>query len=106
MKSEVSFAYCTFPNEAIAEQICEMLVVEGHIACANMLGETKSIYKWNGHLQKEREVAAILKLASSKRKTLLERIRGVHPYSNPCVVFWTIDGGSPDFLKWICTASL
>lgn len=106
MKSNISFAYCTFPDAATAEKICEMLVLEGHIACANLLGETQSIFKWKGKLQKEREVAAILKLTSVKRKTLLERIRGVHPYSNPCVVFWSIDDGSPDFLKWIYSASL
>jgi periplasmic divalent cation tolerance protein len=106
MKSKVSFAYCTFPDLASAEKICEMLVREKLIACANILGESRSIYLWDGKLQKEREVAAILKLASSKRKTLSERIRGAHPYSNPCVVFWTIDGGLPDFLIWICTASL
>ena len=106
MKSKVVFGYCTFPDEATAERICEVLVAEGIIACANISAPMKSIYKWNNTLHKETEVAAILKTSALKQATLMERIRAIHPYANPCLVFLDIDGGLPDFLKWIYNQSL
>lgn len=106
MRSKFLSAYCTFPNEAIAEQICERLVAEGLIACANIHGPVKSIYKWNGRLNKEAEWIAVLKTTSLKRVALKERIRAIHPYTNPCLVFLTIEDGLPDFLKWIYAETL
>jgi periplasmic divalent cation tolerance protein len=106
MKSNLVFGYCTFPDEATAERICEILVAEGTVACANILGPTKSIYKWNGRLHKEQEWAAIFKMPEFKQATLMERIRATHPYTNPCLVFLKIDGGLPDFLNWIYNQSL
>lgn len=106
MRSKALSAYCTFPNEAIAEQICERLVAENLIACANIYGPVKSIYRWAGTLNKEQEYVAIFKTTEAKRGALKERIRGVHPYSNPCLVFWRIEDGLPDFLNWISTETL
>ena len=106
MKSKFVIGYCTFPNEAIAEQISEMLVSEGTIACANIYGPIRSIYRWGGRLQKEKEWVAILKTAETKKATLMERDRATHPYTNPCLVFAEISGGLPDFLKWIYTQTV
>jgi periplasmic divalent cation tolerance protein len=101
-----TFGYCTFPDEATAERICEMLVAEGVVACANIHGPIKSIYKWQGRIQREAEYVAILKTRSFKKGALMERIRATHPYANPCLVFLDLDGGLPGFLNWISTESL
>lgn len=106
MNSKVVLGYVTFPDEATAQRICETLVNEGTIACANITGPMQSIYKWNGQLMRENEWAAILKTSELKRAMLMERIRATHPYSNPCLVFLPIEGGLPDFLKWIYNHSL
>jgi periplasmic divalent cation tolerance protein len=107
MKSkDVLTAYCTFPNEATAEQICEALVLENLIACANIFGPVKSIYRWGGKLNKEQEWVAIIKTSALKQVALKERIRAIHPYTNPALVFWQIEDGLPDFLKWIYAETL
>jgi periplasmic divalent cation tolerance protein len=104
--AKVVLAYCTFPDEATAQRICEILVAEGTIACANILGPMQSIYKWDGKLNKEKEWGAILKTSALKQAMLKERIRATHPYSNPCLVFLKIEDGLPDFLNWIYNQSL
>lgn len=106
MKSEILVAYATFPNSEVAETICRELVVEGVIACANIFPPHKAIYSWGGQVQSESEVAAIMKLNSRKKKTLMERVRATHPYSVPALVFWPIDDGLPDFVKWVYGQSL
>ena len=106
MKSEIVLAYCTFPNEMIANEICERLVAEGTIACANIFPPMKSIYRWNGQMQKTEEWAAILKTSHFKRTALAERIRAIHPYALPALVFLNVDGGHPEFLNWVYGQSL
>ena len=57
-------------------------------------------------MHKEKEWVAILKTNALKQEAVKERIRAIHPYTNPCLVFLKIENGLPDFLKWIYTQSL
>ena len=106
LSSKVILAYCTFPDETTAENICTRLTAESTIACANILGPMTAIYKWQGQLAREKEWSAILKTSVLKRATLKERVRALHPYTNPCLIFLNIEDGLPDFLTWIYAQSL
>ena len=106
MNSEIILAYCTFPNEAAATDISERLVAEGTVACANVFPPMRSIYRWNNQLQKENEVAVIFKTSVLKQEALKERIRAIHPYAVPALVFLPVEGGNPDFLNWVYGQSL
>ncbi len=106
MKSEILFAYCTFPSGEVAESISQQLVAEGIIACANVFPPHKAIYSWKGVMQSESECAAIFKLNARKAKLLKGKIRDIHPYTNPALVFWRIEDGLEDFLKWVYAQSL
>lgn len=106
MKSEIVMAYCTFPSKEVAETICRRLVADGTIACANIMQPHTAIYEWKGQIQSDTEFAAIMKLNSRKRVALKEKIRATHPYSVPALVFWTVDDGLPEFVKWVYGQSL
>ena len=106
MNSNVVFAYVMFPNHQVAQSICESLVFEGVIACANIFPPITSVYKWNGSMVTEPEIPAVLKLAEFKKAALMERIRAEHPYQNPCLAFLPIADGLPDFLNWVYTQSV
>lgn len=99
---QVLFAYCTFPSKEVAEQICEQLVAERLVACANILGGHTAIYSWQGKITKESEVGVILKTTVRRKIALVERIRAKHPYSIPALTFWPVDDGVPEFLQWVC----
>lgn len=99
-------AYCTFPNKAVAEEISLLLVREGIVACANIFPPHTAIYSWQNQIQKDEECAALFKMNSRKRTALTERIRATHPYQTPALVFWTADGGAPEFLNWVYDQSL
>src|SRR5688572_5454718 len=105
MTSKVLLAYCTFPSQQVAEEICRRLVLEGTIACANILAPMTSIYQWKGDMCKTEEFVAILKTTNLKREALKERIRATHPYDTPCLIFLAVEDGLPDYLKWVYTQS-
>ena len=106
MKSEVVVAYCTFPDEATADRICEVLVAEGTIACANIFPPHRAIYRWKNQLMRESEVGAFLKTTVRKTTALKERIRAIHPYETPGLVFLKVEDGLPAYLQWVRTQSL
>ncbi|NJL25943.1 MAG: divalent-cation tolerance protein CutA [Calothrix sp. SM1_5_4] len=103
---KIVLAYCTFPDRETAARICEILVREGTIACANVTTPHLAIYAWQGQVHKEEESAAWLKTTTTKKAALKERIRAIHPYQNPCLIFLDICDGLPDFLKWVYVQSL
>jgi periplasmic divalent cation tolerance protein len=101
MTSKVVSAYCTFPNRKTAEKICRQLVADGTIACANIFAPHTAIYKWEGKIQKDQEVAVIMKLKSRNKPELKKAILKNHPYTVPALVFWKVDDGLTEFLRWI-----
>jgi periplasmic divalent cation tolerance protein len=105
-KADTVLAYVTFPNQKTAAEICEPLVRDHVIACANIYPEVSSMYRWKDELIKDKECVAVLKTAAFKTELLKERIRAVHPYENPCLVVFPISDGLPAFLNWVYSESL
>ncbi len=98
---EAFFVYLTAKDAAEAKSIARTVVAERLAACANLLGETRSIYWWNGELVEDGEVALILKTSGERKNELIDRVRELHSYDTPCVVCLPIADGNPDFLDWI-----
>ena len=96
-----SLLYVTCASEDEAAKIGSTLVEERLAACANVLGRTTSIFWWEGKVQKEHEMALILKTRSELVERATARIKSLHGYTVPCVVALPIAAGNPDFLAWI-----
>jgi periplasmic divalent cation tolerance protein len=96
-----TLVYATFPSLAEAERIGGELVGMRLAACVNILPGMRSIYRWQGAVQSDPEVAMIIKT----RQRLVPRVVGVvrvlHPYVNPALVALPGCGGSAEFLAWI-----
>jgi periplasmic divalent cation tolerance protein len=95
------FVYLTAANKTEAALIARTVVEERLAACANMLGDIKSIYWWEGKVCEGAEVALILKTSSNRKAELIDRIKQLHSYECPCITCLPINDGNPDFLKWI-----
>ena len=96
-----SLLYVTCASEDEAIKIGSTLVEERLVACANVLGRTTSMFWWEGKVQREHEVALILKTRSELVEQATQRIKALHGYTVPCVVALPIGAGNPDFLEWI-----
>jgi periplasmic divalent cation tolerance protein len=93
--------YITASSDEEARTIARALVEERLAACANILGQIRSIYWWEGELQEDAEVALIVKSTADLVPRLVDRVKALHSYDCPCVVALPIAAGNAGFLEWI-----
>jgi periplasmic divalent cation tolerance protein len=93
--------YAVFANSEEAQTISRTVVEERLAACANILGPTRSIYRWKGKIETADEVAAIFKTHHWRSDALMERITRLHSYDVPCVVTWPIEKIVGSYADWV-----
>ena len=93
--------YLTCANRDEAKTIARTLIDERLIACANILGKMTSVYRWEGTVVEDEEIAVLLKTRRDMAARATERVKELHSYDLPCVVGLPIQGGNPDFIGWL-----
>ena len=92
--------YVVFANAEEAERIGRTVVEERLAACINILGQCRSIYRWQGEVETAAEVPAILKTTAEAVDALVSRIAGLHSYEVPCIAVWPIDKLLLSYAEW------
>ncbi len=93
--------YVTFPDIETAETIGDALVESGLVACANLLPGMRSIYRWEGRIERADEIVGILKTQASRVDDVIAEVERRHPYDTPAIVVLPITKGSLPYLDWI-----
>lgn len=91
----------TAPNEDTAEKVAKALVEERLAACVNVLPGVRSIYRWQGRVEDERELLLVVKTATDRMTRLMQRVQEIHPYACPEVLALPVDAGTPAYLDWV-----
>jgi periplasmic divalent cation tolerance protein len=99
-ESEFVFVYSTFPDEAAARRVAQMLVGERLAACVNIYPPMTSVYEWQGKLETGPEVAAFIKTRRAHVEAVIAAARPLHPYTVPCFLVLAIEAGNADYLAW------
>ncbi len=86
---------------AEANRIAEALVGERLAACVNILGAVRSVYRWQGTVERADEIAMIAKTTEAVFERLAARVRALHSDDTPAVVAWPIVAGDAAYLDWI-----
>lgn len=94
-------AFCTCPNEAIAERIAAALVDEHLAACVNRIPGIVSTYRWQDEVHRDNEVLLLIKTRRERFEALRARIIELHPYELAEVIAVDIALGSKPYLDWI-----
>ncbi len=105
MASRALLALSTFPDVETARRISKQLVSENFAACANILPQIESIYRWKGKIETGSETLVFFKLSEDRQSAFQEKLRSLHPYELPEIIAFKIDNGLPDYLRWICENS-
>ena len=106
LKNKTKLFYITVGSETEADKIGTALVEEKLAACANILGASTAIYRWEGEINKEKEVVLIFKTTASLVQKSLKRVLELHSYKCPAVIVMDIDDGNKEFLNWIHESTL
>ena len=101
MAEKILLALSTFPDAERARRISKQLVTEKFAACANILPNLESIYRWEGKIETANETLVFFKLSEDRQIAFQEKLRSLHPYEVPEIVCFKIDGGLPDYLRWV-----
>ena len=101
MAEKVLLALSTFPDVEAARRISQQLIAEKFTACANILPGVESIYRWKEKIETGNETLVLFKLSEDRQLAFQERLRSLHPYEVPEIIFFSVASGFPDYLRWV-----
>ena len=93
--------YITAKDAGEAGKISEALVREKLAACANIIPEIKSIYRWKGKIERDNETVLIVKTKEDLVQRVIKRVKELHSYDVHCVNVVPITEGNQDYFEWI-----
>ena len=93
--------FCTCPDDATARRIADALVEERLAACVNVLPGLRSVYRWQGAIQREDEVLLLIKTTRAQVAPLTARVASLHPHELPELVAVEVAGGLAAYLDWV-----
>ena len=92
--------YITAGNVEEARMIGRALVEERLVACANY-SPIQSIFRWEGKVEEDSEVAVLVKTRAGLVDKVIERVKELHSYEVPCILVLPVEQGNLAFLEWI-----
>ena len=71
------------------------------IACANLIPQIESHYRWQGKIESGSEVLLVLKTQKAKLPALEKLILAKHPYDTPELLILPLSAGNNRYLDWL-----
>jgi periplasmic divalent cation tolerance protein len=99
--NDVRLLYVTTKTKDEAHALARALIERKLIACANLLPQMESVYRWKDELQTEVECVMILKTRSSRVSETIQAIERLHSYETPCVLEIKVESGSSGYMAWL-----
>jgi len=101
MSEKILLALSTFPDADVARRISNELVTERFAACANILPSVESIYRWKEQIESGSETFVLFKVSENRQSAFQDKLRSLHPYDVPEIIFVPVAGGLPEYLQWV-----
>jgi periplasmic divalent cation tolerance protein len=101
MADKILLALSTFPDRATAQRIARQLVTEKFAACANLIPAIESIYHWKDKIEAGNEILVLFKISEHRQSAFQEKLRSLHPYEVPEIIFVPISSSLPEYLRWV-----
>ena len=101
MAEKILLALSTFPDRETAQRISNQLITEQFAACANILPAVESVYRWKGKVETGDETLVLFKLSEDRQSDFQNKLRSLHPYEVPEIIFVPISDGLPEYLRWV-----
>ncbi|XP_035464749.2 protein CutA homolog isoform X2 [Scophthalmus maximus] len=89
------------PNEQVAKDIGRAIMERRLAASVTILSRTSTMYYWKGEVQDASEILMLVKTKTSRIQQVTDYVKSVHPYANPEVLSFPVEGGSLSYMKWM-----
>lgn len=99
--SEYFVGFSTTESEKDAENLAMTIVGEKLAACVQIIPNIRSVYRWKGQLENKIEALTIIKTTDDNIKKLKTRIKELHTYEVPEIIFLPISDGLEEYLSWL-----
>jgi len=91
----------TASSEEEGLKIASALVDAEMVACVNMIEKVRSIFKWRGKVEDEKETLLIIKTRTERMAEVVAKVKEVHSYDVPEVIALPVVEGNQSYLRWI-----
>jgi periplasmic divalent cation tolerance protein len=93
--------FMTAPSVDEANLLADMLVDKRLAGCVQIMREMDSVYRWQGKVERQREVLLIAKTLSSRFAEIEREVVKLHSYETPEIVAIPLSAGSASYLEWL-----
>src|ERR1700745_37779 len=101
MAERVLLALRKFSDRETAQRVSNQVVAEKFAACANILPAVESIYRWKDKGETGNETLVIFKVGEERQRACQDKVRSLHPYEVPEIIFFPVSNGLPEYLHWV-----
>ena len=101
---DVLLCLTTCPDAASAERIAVALVEEQLAACVNLIPGLRSVYRWQGVIERADEHLLLIKTTTGIYPALQARLLELHPYELPELLAVKPADGLLAYLQWVADA--
>ena len=101
MPEDVLVVLSTWPDKETASAASRVLVEEQLIACANILPNVESIYRWQGRIEIGGELLVLMKTTAANYAALERRIVELHPFEVPEILGLAVTSGLSRYCAWV-----
>jgi len=99
--SKFNIVFVTAPDLKTARRLARAALQARLIACANLVPQIESHYRWQGKLERNAEVLLVMKTTKPTLPALEKLIVAKHPYDTPEFVVVNLSGGTQKYLAWL-----
>jgi len=78
--------HVTYACEAEAVRAASSAIDKNLAACANIVPDIRSLYRWQGRVKNETETLAIFKTSAKRADALAALLESGHPYDTPAII--------------------
>lgn len=99
--SDAIVVFMTAPAPDEARRIANELVERQLAACVQILPGIESVYRWNGEVQRDKEILILAKTTAAQFDDLEKAVREIHSYGTPEIVAVSMTHVSEPYLAWL-----
>lgn len=99
--SQGIIVFCTIPSIDTGKTIARELVKLHLVACANIIPNLISVYKWNDQMHEDPECLMFIKSTLPRKDEIIQKIKELHPYEVPEIIVTPIVDGYAPYLSWL-----